>query len=188
MRYVAAIFLAAGPAWAIVWGLGVAGGLGIPAGDYGDIVRASAVADGRAIFCLTPNLSLTAGVAYRLEHKAKGFPGAESASYDVLPILVGANYRFEYLPCMPYAGGGAAVAVSRATVPAAVGTEEHKATRVGAYAEGGMEYYLVENFGADLRGRFLATFGGDSVTRGGNLVEADNYLAFDVLIGLFFYP
>ena len=188
MRCVIAIFVAAAPASAMVWGLGVAGGLGIPVGDYGDVVRVSAVVDGRAIFCLTPNLSLTAGVAYRLEHKPKDFEGAESASYDVVPVLVGANYRFEYLPCMPYAGGGAAVAVSRATVPAAAGTEEYKSTRLGAYAEGGMEYYVAENFGLDLRGRFMATSGGASVKYDGELVEADNYLAFDLLIGLFFYP
>jgi hypothetical protein len=188
MRYVVAIFVAAAPASATVWGLGVGGGLGIPVGDYGDIVRSSAVVDGRAIFCLTPNLSFTAGVGYRLEHKPKDFEGAEGASYDVIPILVGANYRFEYLPCMPYAGGGVVAAVSRATVPATAGTEEHKATRLGPFAEGGMEYYLVENFGVDLRGRFLATLGGDKVTHGEDLVEANNYLAFDILIGLFFYP
>lgn len=188
MRYVVAIFLAAAPASAMIWGLAAGGGVGIPVGDYGDIVRASAVVDGRAIFCLTPNLSLTAGVGYRLEHNPKDFEGAESASYDVVPVLVGANYRFDYLPCMPYAGGGAAVAVSKATVPAAAGPEEYKSTRLGAYAEGGMEYYVADNIGLDLRGRVIATAGGEGVMYDDKLVEADNYLAFDLLMGLFFYP
>jgi hypothetical protein len=51
-----------------------------------------------------------------------------------------------------------------------------------------MEYYLAENFGLDLRGRFIATLGGDAVTYNDAPVEADNYMAFDALAGLFFYP
>jgi hypothetical protein len=51
-----------------------------------------------------------------------------------------------------------------------------------------MEYYLADNFGLDLRGRFMATFGGDDVAYEGAPVEADNYLAFDALLGLFLYP
>ncbi|MEE9456832.1 MAG: outer membrane beta-barrel protein [bacterium] len=188
MRYVLIILSAAAPASAIVLGLAVDGGFGMPVGDYGEIVGASAVVDGRAVICLTPNLSLTAGAAYRIKHNPKDFEGADVASYDVIPILLGANYRFDYLPVMPYVGGGAAAAVSKATVPAAAGPEEYKATRLGAFAEGGMEYYLAENFGLDLRGRFIATLGGDAVTYKDAPVEADNYMAFDALVGLFFYP
>jgi hypothetical protein len=188
MRYVLIILWAAAPASALVWGLGVSGGFGMPVGDYGEIVGASGVADGRALICLTPNLSLTAGVGYRVKHNPKESENADVASYDVIPILAGAHYRFDYLPCMPYAGGGAAVAVCKATVPAATGSEEHKATRLGLFAEGGMEYYLADNFGLDLRGRFMATFGGDDVAYEGAPVEADNYLAFDALLGLFLYP
>ena len=188
MRYFLVILSAAAPASAIVFGLGVGGGFGMPVGDYAEIVGASAVVDGRAIICLTPNLGLTAGVGYRIKHAPKDFEGADDASYDVIPILVGANYRFDYLPCMPYFGGGAAAAVSKATVPAAAGPAEHKTTRLGAFVEGGTEYYLAENFGFDLRGRFIATLGGDAVTYNGAPVEADNYMAFDALVGLFFYP
>jgi hypothetical protein len=188
MRYVAFILITAAPAWPVVWGLGVAGGLGVPVGDFADIAEPSAVADGRAIFCLTPNTSLTAGVAYRFNHKPKDFARSEEASYDVTPVLVGANYRFDYLPCMPYAGGGVAAAVSRATVPTAAGLEEKKSVRLGAFAEGGMEYYLGVNFGLDVRGRFISTFGGDKTTNDGDLVDAGNYLAFDAVLGFFFYP
>jgi hypothetical protein len=188
MRYLLVVFATAAPASALVWGLAVAGGFGMPAGDYGEIVGGSAVADGRALLCVTPNFSITAGVGYRFKHNPDDFQGSDVASYDVLPILFGANYRFDYLPCMPYVGGGAAAAVSKATVPAEDGTEEHKATRLGPFAEGGMEYYLAENVGFDLRGRFMATFGGEAVTYKNALVEAGNYLAFDGLIGLFFYP
>lgn len=187
MRFVLIILSAAAPASAMMWGLGVSGGFGMPAGDYGEVVGASAVVDGRAIICLTPNLSLTAGVGYRVKHDPKDFAGSDVASYDVLPILVGVNYRFDYLPCMPYVGGGVAAAISKATVPAEAGPEEHKATRLGAYADGGMEYYLAENFGLDMRGRFMATFGGDRVTYRDEPVEADNYMAFDALVGLFLY-
>ncbi len=188
MRYVLIILSAAAPASAMMLGVGVGGGFGMPVGDYGEIVGASAVADGRVIICLTPNFGLTAGVGYRIKHDPKDFEGADAASYDVIPVLVGANYRFDYLPIMPYAGGGVAAAISKATVPAGAGTEEHKATRLGAFAEGGMEYYLADNFGLDLRGRFMATFGGDAVTYNDAPVEADNYMAFDALAGIFFYP
>lgn len=188
MRYVAVILITAAPAWAVVWGLGAAGGLGVPVGDFADIAGTSAVADGRAIFCLTPNTSLTAGVAYRFNHKPKDFARSEEASYDVIPVLVGANYRFDYLPCMPYAGGGVAAAVSRATVPTPAGLEEQKSVRLGAFAEGGMEYYLGVNFGVDVRGRFISAFGGDKTTNDGDPVNAGNYLAFDAVLGLFFYP
>lgn len=188
MRYVAVILITAAPAWPIVWGLGLAGGLGVPVGDFAEVAGASAVADGRAIYCLTPNTSLTAGVAYRFNHKPKDFARSDEASYDVIPILVGANYRFEYLPCMPYAGGGVAAAVSRATVPTPAGLQVQKSVRLGAFAEGGMEYYLGVNFGLDVRGRFISAFGGDKTTNDGDLVNADNYLAFDGVLGLFVYP
>ncbi len=188
MRYVAVILISAAPAWAVVWGLGVAGGLGVPVGDFGDVAGPSAVADGRAIFCLTPNTSLTAGVAYRFNHKPRDFAGSEKASYDVIPVLVGANYRFDYLPCMPYAGGGVAGAISRATVPTRAEPEEQKSVRLGVFAEGGMEYYLGVNYGLDVRGRFISAFGGDKATYDGDLVNADNYLAFDAVIGFFLYP
>jgi hypothetical protein len=188
MRYVAVILITAAPAWPVVWGLGVAGGLGVPVGDFGDIAGASAVADGRAIFCLTPNTSLTASLAYRFNHKPKDFAGSEEASYDVIPVLAGANYRFDYLPCMPYAGGGVAAVVSRATVPTPAGPEDRDAVLLGAFAEGGMEYYLAVNYGLDVRGRFISAFGGDKATNDGDLVDADNYLAFDAVLGFFFYP
>jgi hypothetical protein len=188
MRYFALIFAAAAPAFGLVWGLGVAGGFASPVADFADIVGASAVVDGRAIFCINPNLSVTAGVAYRVNHAPKEIEGVAGATYDVIPVLVGVNYRFEYLPLMPYAGGGVAVAPCACAVPTATGTEDNNTVRAGAFAEGGTEYYLGENFGVDARGRFLATFGGEDKTLGGAPVDADNYLAFDVVVGLFLYP
>jgi len=188
MRYVVLILAAAAPAFGLVWGMGVAGGFGSPVGDFAEIVGASAVVDGRAMFCINPNLSLTAGVAYRLNHDAKEIEGVEGTSYGVIPVLVGANYRLEYLPLMPYFGGGAAVAACKCTVPASGGTDERDTVRLGAFAEGGTEYYLGENFGVDVRGRFIATFGGEKMTFDEALVDADNYMAFDAVIGFFFYP
>ena len=188
MRYVVLILAAAAPAFGLVWGMGVAGGFGSPVGDFAEIVGASAVVDGRAMFCINPNLSLTAGVAYRLNHDPREIEGVEGTSYDVIPVLVGANYRLEYLPLMPYFGGGAAVAACKCTVPASGGTDERDTVRLGAFAEGGTEYYLGENFGVDVRGRFIATFGGEKMTLGDALVDANNYMAFDAVIGFFFYP
>ncbi len=188
MRYALLVLAAAAPASALVWGVAAAGGFGMPVGDYAEIVGGSVVLDGRVLFCLTPNLNLTAGVGYRLEHKPGDFPGSDVASYDVLPVLFGANYRFDFLPIMPYAGGGVAAAVSKATVPTETGTDERKATRLGPFAEGGMEYYLAETFGFDLRGRIMATFGGGAATYKAAPVDAGNYVAFDGLMGIFFYP
>ncbi len=188
MRYLLVVLAAAAPASALVWGVAVAGGFGMPVGDYAEIVGGSPVVDGRGLFCLTPNLNLTAGVGYRLEHKPGDFQGSDVASYDVLPVLFGANYRFDYLPIMPYVGGGVAAAVCKATVPTEVGPEEREATRLGPFAEGGMEYYLAETFGLDLRGRLMVTFGGDAVTYKSAPVDAGNYVAFDGLMGIFFYP
>jgi len=188
MRYVALILATAAPAFGLVLGVSVAGGFGSPVGDYADIVGASAVVDGRAMFCINPNLSLTAGVAYRLKHDPKEIAGVEGTKYDVIPVLVGASYRLEYLPLMPYFGGGVAVAPCKCTVPTAAGTEERDTVRLGAFAEGGTEYYLGENFGVDARGRFIAAFGGEKMTYGDAVVDASNYMAFDAVIGLFFYP
>ena len=188
MRYVVLILAAAAPAFGLVWGAGVAGGFGSPVGDFAEIVGASAVVDGRAMFCINPNLSLTAGVAYRLNHHPREIEGVEGSGYDVIPVLVGANYRLEYLPLMPYFGSGAAVAACKCTVPASGGTEEHDVVRLGAFAEGGTEYYLGENFGVDVRGRFIATFGGEEMTFDDAPVDASNYMAFDAVIGFFFYP
>jgi hypothetical protein len=190
MRFILVLLAAAAPASAMMWGLGVSGGFGMPAGGYSEFVGASAVADGRAIICVTPNLGVTAGAGYRVKHNPKDFEGSDVAAYDVLPILVGVNYRFDYLPIMPYAGGGIVAAICKSTVPteAEPGSEELKATRLGAYGEGGMEYYLAENFGLDLRGRFVATFGGDSATYRETTVASDNYMAFDALVGVFIYP
>jgi hypothetical protein len=188
MRYVLILLAAAAPASAFMWGASVGGGFGTPVGDYGEFAGASAVLDGRAIFCVTPSLNVTAGTAYRLGHKAKDFAGAEDAEYKVIPVLVGVNYRLEYLPLMPYFGGGGAVALCQATVPMENGTEDLEATRLGAYVEGGTEYYLSETFGVDVRGRFMSTFGGEKTLYEDMPVDADNYFAFDAVIGLFFYP
>jgi hypothetical protein len=188
MRYAALIVLAASPAFGLVWGLGVAGGFGSPVGDFGEIVGASAVVDGRAMFCLNPNLSITAGVAYRLGHKPNEVAGVQGTDYDVIPVLAGVSYRLEYLPLMPYFGGGAAVAPCKCTVPVTGGTEARNAVRLGGFAEGGTEYYVGENFGVDFRGRFLAAFGGEEMTYGGVAVDAANYMAFDAVVGFFFYP
>jgi len=188
MRYVALILITAAPAFGLVWGLGVAGGFGSPVGGFAEIVGASAVLDGRGMFCINPNLSVTAGVAYRLKHEPKEIEGVEGSAYDVIPVLVGAHYRLEYLPLMPYFGGGAAVASCKCTLPAAEGTEERDTLRLGGYAEGGTEYYLGENFGVDFRGRYIATFGGEEMTFEETPVDAANYMAFDAVLGFFFYP
>jgi hypothetical protein len=188
MRYVALILAAAAPAFGLVWGVSVAGGFASPVGDFADIAGASAVVDGRAMFCINPNLSLTAGVAYRLNHGPKAIEGVEGTEYDVIPVLVGASYRFEYLPLMPYFGGGGAAAPCKCTIPTAGETVERDTVRLGGFAEGGTEYYLGENFGVDARGRFIATFGGEKMTYQGALVDTSNYMAFDAVIGFFFYP
>jgi len=188
MRYLWVILLGAAPAAALMWGVNVGGGLGIPTGDYADIVSPSAVVDGRALFCLTPNVTITAGVGYRVEHEPKEFERWEEASYQIIPALVGAVYRFDYLPLMPYAGGGLAAVIGTATVPTAAGTEERKSVRLGGFAEGGTEYYLHENFGVDAHFRVLAAFGGEAATYAEKPVDAGNYAAFDGVIGLFFYP
>ncbi|UCH78361.1 MAG: outer membrane beta-barrel protein [Candidatus Coatesbacteria bacterium] len=188
MRYIWVILIAAAPAAALVWGVSVGGGLGIPAIDYTDIVSPSPVVEGRGLFCITPNVTVTAGVAYRVEHEPKEFERWEEASYRIIPALFGAVYRFEYLPLMPYAGGGVAAVIGTATVPTAEGTEDRKSTRLGGFVEGGTEYYFRENVGVDVRLRFLATFGGEAAEYGEQPVDADNYAAFDGVIGLFFYP
>jgi hypothetical protein len=188
MRYIWVILIGAAPAAALVWGVSVGGGLGIPAIDYTDIVSPSAVVEGRGLFCLTPNVTVTAGVAYRLEHKPKEHERSEEASYQIIPALVGAVYRFEYLPLMPYAGGGVAAVIGKATVPTAEGTEDRDSVRLGGFAEGGTEYYFRENFGVDVRFRFLAAFGGEAAEYAQQPVDADNYAAFDGVLGLFFYP
>jgi hypothetical protein len=188
MRYAFIVLVAAAPALGLVMGVSVGGGFASPVGDFADIVGASAVIDGRAMFCVNPNLSLTAGVAYRLKHEPKAVEGVAGTEYDIVPALVGVTYRLDYLPLMPYFGGGVAAAPCTCTVPATDGNEERNTVRLGAFAEGGTEYYLAENFGVDLRGRFIATFGGEEMTYEGTPVDADNYMAFDAVIGVFFYP
>jgi hypothetical protein len=73
-------------------------------------------------------------------------------------------------------------------VPLAGGTEDRDVVRLGGFAEGGTEYYVGENFGVDFRGRFLAVFGGEEMTYNGAPVDAANYMAFDAVVGFFFYP
>jgi hypothetical protein len=188
MRYLFIILVAAAPALGLVMGASVGGGFASPVGDFTEIVGASAVVDGRAMFCINPNLSLTAGLAYRIKHEPKAIEGVAGTEYDIIPVLVGATYRLEYLPLMPYFGGGVAAAPCSCTVPTAEGSEKRDAVRLGAFAEGGTEYYLGDNFGVDVRGRFIATFGGEEKTYGDTLVDADNYMAFDAVLGVFFYP
>lgn len=188
MRHAFLILAAAAPAFGLVMGVSLAGGFGSPVGDFADIVGASAVIDGRAMFCVNPNLSLTAGVAYRLKHNPKPIEGVEGTEYDIVPALIGVTYRLDYLPLMPYFGGGVAAAPCKCVVPTAEGTDERNTVRLGAFAEGGTEYYLGDNYGLDARGRFLATFGGEKLTYGEAVVDANNYMAFDAAVGFFFYP
>jgi len=187
------VFLTA-PAWAFMWGAAVAGGFAMPMGDYGDVAAAAAVADGRALVCLTPNINLAAGVGYRFGHRVREDFGLAGVKYDVLPILVGGDYRFDFLPCMPYAGGGFAGVVANAHVPhlneftGEVEVVRRKSFKAGGYADGGMEYYLGENFGVDARGRFTYAVGGDVAFFNDKVVDVDNYIAMEALIGFFFYP
>ncbi len=188
MRYVILLILFAAPAFASFWGVGAAAGFAMPVGDYSEFAGASAIADVRVSYGLTPYLNLALTVPYRFGHAAKEPLRGANASYSIVPVLIGAAYRFEFLPLMPYAGGGAAAVVGTAKVPGDAGTEEYRSFRVGAYVGGGLEYYLGENYGVDTRGRFIAAFGGEAVTYEDRLVEADNYMSFGVTIGLFWYP
>lgn len=182
--------LAAGPAAAIMCGVSLTGGFAAPMGDFAELAGASAVVDGRVCFCITPEWNAAVGVGYRTGHKADETFGAVTPEYQIIPIFLGADYRFDFLPLMPYVGGGAAVIPSRATTPVEGGTEERGSIRFGGYVEGGLEYYLSDAVGVDARGRGIYAVGGEALTYGDPpaAVDAENYGAFDVLVGLFWYP
>ncbi len=194
MRYVIFGCLLASSAFAWAWGMTLTGGFGMPAGDYGTFAGASPVIDVRGCFCVSPYLNIAACVPYRVGHKVKNDFGFDGVKYGAVPILIGTDYRFEFLPCMPYAGGGVAAVISRATVPVFDDTaggyvlEERKTFRPGAYGNGGVEYYLSENFGIDVRGRFIYALGGDKVYYKNQLIDSDSYQALDAVAGIFFYP
>jgi len=184
-----AVALAAGPAAAFMCGVSLTGGVASPFGDFAELAGASPVVDGRVCFCITPNWNASLGVGYRTGHKADEDFGTVTPEYQIIPVLVGGDYRFDFLPLMPYIGGGAAVVPSRATIPIEEGVvEERNSTRVGGYVEGGLEYYLGAGVGVDARGRGLYAVGGDEALYGAKAVDAGNYGAFDVLFGLFWYP
>lgn len=194
MKFILIVGIAAPTTWALVWGGAVVGGFGMPVGDYGDFTAVGAVADARAIFCLTPNINLTAGAGYRFAYHVREDFGVEGVKYDVLPILAGADYRFEFLPLMPYCGGGFAVVLAKTAVPylnpftGEVETKKTDSVKLGGYADGGMEYYLNENFGVDTRGRFIYARGGEVAYFNDQPVDADNYAGIEGLVGFFFYP
>jgi len=180
--------LAASAAWGVV-GVAVAGGFSMPSGDFNKIVKASPVVDARFLYGVTPTINATAGVAYRLNHESNAELNVEGLRYVFVPVFLGADYRMEFLPCMPYVGGGLALVYSKSSIPAAAAGElEDRATfRVGPYGEFGVEYFFAESVGADVRARFLYAFGGEEVLFKNQPVEAGNYGALDAVVGLFYY-
>jgi len=179
------VLLSAAACFAVNVGVGVFGGVAMPTGKMGTWENSvgelgenpltgsdlglSPKFGAKAIISLWRGLEAEAAVAYHLGHPVKDWkdnPFLEEPKSTLIPITVGANYKFGLANAGLYAGGGfgyyllnlkGGILTRPATMNAMYYTTDVSLNAPGVYFGGGFTYSL-GNFALDVNPRFNYVF------------------------------
>ena len=189
---VVGVLISAAACFAVDVGVGLFGGVAVPVGKMGTWENSigelgenpltgsdlglSPKFGGKFILGVLPAVDVEAGVAYHLGHPVKDWkdnPYLEQPKSTLIPITVGANYKFGLGDAGLYAGGGfgyylmkwkGGILTRAATMNAMYYTTDVSLNSPGVYFGGGFTYSL-GTFALDVSPRFNYLF-----NSGGRLV------------------
>jgi len=165
-KLVILLALATASAYGIGMGAGVFGGVALPMGDMaakedGSDLGMSPEFGGKVLIGVLPALDVDIAFGYHLGHKMKDWEdiaGVDEPKVTIIPITVGADYKFMFGESMgAYVGGGAGYYMEKFKIGGEIFDVTYTATfdinKPGIYVGGGFVYKFGK-FAVDVNPRF----------------------------------